>query len=212
MKLTSQSFAHNAPIPTRFAFGKHDPATHVALSDNRNPHLAFDEVPEGTQSFALLVHDPDVPSKPDDVNQEGRTVPSSLPRVDFYHWVLVDIPASVRSIDEGAHAEGITARGKSASDAPSGMRHGLNDYTGWFEGDADMGGQYFGYDGPCPPWNDEIVHHYHFTLYALDVPRLAVDGAFDGPIALAAMEGHVLAKAELVGTYAVYPDAKDLRG
>ena len=48
----------------------------------------------GTKSFAIVCHDPDVPSKGDDVNQEGRRVPASLPRVDFFHWVLVDLPAS----------------------------------------------------------------------------------------------------------------------
>jgi phosphatidylethanolamine-binding protein (PEBP) family uncharacterized protein len=40
----------------------------------------------------VICHDPDVPSKGDDVNQEGRGVPASLPRVDFFHWVLVDLP------------------------------------------------------------------------------------------------------------------------
>ena len=52
---------------------------------------------------------------------------------------------------------------------PRGARQGINDYTGWFAGDKDMAGNYFGYDGPCPPWNDEIPHRYVFTLYALDV-------------------------------------------
>ena len=60
--------------------------------------------------------------------------------------------------------------------APRGARQGINDYTGWFAGDKDMAGNYFGYDGPCPPWNDEIPHRYVFTLYALDVPRLDVGG------------------------------------
>ena len=36
-----------------------------------------------------------------------------------------------------------------------------------------MSGDYFGYDGPCPPWNDSIVHHYVFTVYALDVDAVA---------------------------------------
>ena len=50
---------------------------------------------------------------------------------------------------------GVTPRGKSGPDSAGGTRSGLNGYTEWFAGDADMGGQYFGYDGPCPPWNDE---------------------------------------------------------
>ncbi len=43
-----------------------------------------------------------------------------------------------------------------------------------------MAGRYFGYDGPFPPFNDSLIHHYVFTLYALSIERLAVDGAFTG--------------------------------
>ena len=80
MKLTSNSFADGAKIPAEFAFCAPDPATHATLSQNRNPHLAWGDVPAGTRSFALICHDPDVPSKGDDVNKEGRVVPASLPR------------------------------------------------------------------------------------------------------------------------------------
>jgi hypothetical protein len=68
-----------------------------------------------------------------------------------------------------------------------------------------MSGDYFGYDGPCPPWNDTIVHHYHFTLYALDVETCAVDGAFAGADVLEALKGHILAEASIVGTYTLNP-------
>src|SRR5688572_27608084 len=91
MKLSSSSFAPNGPIPAEFAFCAPDPKSHVTLSRNRNPHLSWSELPAGTKSLALICHDPDVPSKPDDVNREGRTIPANLPRVDFYHWVLVDL-------------------------------------------------------------------------------------------------------------------------
>lgn len=102
MKLSSLSFSDNESIPERYAFGKIDAQSHVALADNYNPQFSWDDVPAGTQSFALICHDPDVPSKPDDVNQEGREVPADLPRVDFFHWVLVDTAADMREIDEGA--------------------------------------------------------------------------------------------------------------
>ena len=209
MKLWSDSFADNHPIPVEHAFGKHHPEQRIELSANRNPHLAWSDVPEGTRSFVLICHDTDVPSRGDDVNQEGRTVPADLPRVEFFHWVLVDIPADTRSIPAGAHSDGITARGKSGPEAPGGMRHGLNDYTGWFANDAEMSGRYHGYDGPCPPWNDTIVHHYHFTLYALDVPRCPIDGELTGLAVRKAIEGHVLAKASIVGTYAINPHAEN---
>jgi Raf kinase inhibitor-like YbhB/YbcL family protein len=209
MKLWSDSFGNGDPIPVENAFGKHHPEEHVELSANTNPHLAWSEAPEGTRSFVLLCHDPDVPSRGDDVNQEGRVVPADLPRVDFFHWVLLDIPAGESSIAEGAHSDGITPRGKRGPEAPGGLRHGVNDYTGWFAGDADMKGSYYGYDGPCPPWNDSIVHHYHFTLYALDVARCPIDGELTGPAVRKAIERHVLAKAALMGTYAINPDAED---
>ena len=64
-----------------------------------------------------------------------------------------------------------------------------------------MRGDYFGYDGPCPPWNDEIVHHYIFTLYALDVERLPIEGKFTGVQTRAALYGHILAEARLTGLY-----------
>ena len=85
---------------------------------------------------------------------------------------------------------------------------GINDYTGWFAGDPEMSGNYGGYDGPCPPWNDELVHLYHFTIYALDVASLGLAGAFGGQEALKAMEGHILAQARCSGTYTINPDAE----
>ncbi len=205
MKLTSTSFTHGGAIPGEYAFAVPHPEQRIELSSNRNPQLAWTDVPAGTKSFALVCHDYDVPSRGDDVNKEGRTVPKSLPRVDFYHWVLIDIPATVTSLAAGAHSAGVTPRGKPGPDAGQGMRHGINDYTGWFAGDKDMAGDYYGYDGPCPPWNDEILHHYVFTLHALDVEKCPVSGRFGGPDVLKAIEGHVLAKAELMGTYALNP-------
>jgi Raf kinase inhibitor-like YbhB/YbcL family protein len=195
-------------IPGEFAFAVPDEKNHVALSQNRNPQLAWSDVPEGTESFALVVHDPDVPSKPDDVNQEGREVPADLPRIDFYHWMLLDIPAETREIAAGSQSDGVTPRGKRGPEAPGRMRHGLNSYTQWFLGDEQMEGDYFGYDGPCPPWNDSIVHHYIFTLYALDVEQLEIDGEITGDKVVAALKGHVLADASLTGTYSLNPRVK----
>lgn len=207
MKLLSHSFADGARIPDAYAFCVIDPTTRVRLAPNRNPHLAWSDVPEGTQSFVVICHDRDVPSLGDDVNQPDREVPADLPRVDFFHWTLVDLPASVREIAAGSHSEGVTPRGKPGPALPSGGagRHGLNDYTGWFAGDADMAGAYFGYDGPCPPWNDSLVHHYVFTVFALDVPTLEVKGDLTGAAVRRAMQGHVLAQATLTGTYTLNP-------
>jgi len=207
MKLWSESFKDGEPIPGEFAFCVIDPVAHVAMSSNRNPHFAWSDAPAGTKSFALICHDIDVPSRGDDVNQEGKTVPADLPRVDFFHWTLVDLPAGTQAIAAGQYSGEVTARGKTGPDIGGGRagRHGINDYTGWFAGDADMSGDYYGYDGPCPPWNDSILHRYVFTLYALDIERLPVDGKFTGAQVREAMQGHILAEAKITGTYTLNP-------
>ena len=117
MKLWSKAFADNAPIPGEFAFCVPDAANHVTLSSNRNPDLHWDDFPPATRSFVLICHDRDVPSKGDDVNQEGREVPASLPRVDFFHWVLIDIPPGLNSISAASHSDGVIARGKPGPEA-----------------------------------------------------------------------------------------------
>ena len=208
MKFTTSSFENNGKIPGEFAFGVPDAGTHVALSRNRNPAFAWSGAPASTKSFALICRDYDVPGKGDDVNQEGRSVPPTLPRVDFYHWVLVDLRANSTSIEAGEFSDGVTPRGKNGPEGPRGTRQGINDYTGWFASDKNMAGNYFGYDGPCPPWNDTIPHHYVFTLYALDFEKCPVSGIFKGPDVLAAMRGHVLAQATLTGVYSLNPQVK----
>jgi Raf kinase inhibitor-like YbhB/YbcL family protein len=68
-----------------------------------------------------------------------------------------------------------------------------------------MKGTYFGYDGPAPPWNDSVVHHYTFTLYAIDVPKLEVKGDLTAAHVREALNGHILAQAEISGTYTLTP-------
>lgn len=206
MKLVSTSFADGQKIPGEFAFAVPDATTHVALSSNCNPHLAWSDVPTGTQSFVVTCVDLDVPSKGDDVNQEGREVPASLPRVDFFHWMLLDIPAGTYEIAAGSQSAAVTPRGKPGPAAPEGLRHGINDYTAWFAGDEQMKGDYYGYDGPCPPWNDSIAHHYVFTVYALAVPALAISGPITGAAVRAALASvEVLGQASLTGLYSLNP-------
>ena len=205
MQLISHSFADGQPIPGDFAFCIPSDAGHVCLGRNANPHLLWTDVPAGTQSFAVICHDPDVPSQGDDVNQEGRLVPASLPRVDFFHWVLIDLPATVREVAAGEFSSDVTPRGKPGPQAPHGARQGINDYTGWFASDGDMRGDYYGYDGPCPPWNDEIPHRYVFTVFALDTAQLPVPSRFNGADVRQAIAGHVLASASLTGRYTLNP-------
>lgn len=205
MKLTSQSFRDGGAIPGRCAFAVTDPARHVRLSDNRNPELSWSGAPAGTKSFVLLCIDPDAPTVGTDVNQEGRSVPRSLPRAEFMHWALVDIAPSVRRIEEGACSQGVTPRGKVKPGGPAGSRQGLNDYTGWFASDQDMAGTYLGYDGPCPPWNDELPHHYRFELHALDLERCPVREPFTVADVRKAIAAHTLAQASITGLYSLNP-------
>jgi Raf kinase inhibitor-like YbhB/YbcL family protein len=153
----------------------------------------------------LTCIDTDVPSRGDDVNQADRIVPADLPRVEFVHWLMANIPAECGELGEGACGEGVVARGKREPFGPPGSVQGINDFTGWFAGDADMGGDYLGYDGPCPPWNDALLHHYHFQIHALDVEHLALRQGFTSAELHAAMAGRVLATAELSGTYSLNP-------
>ena len=205
MELKSRSFADGGVIPGEYSFCLPHDKTHVCLGANRNPHLAWSGLPAGTRSLVMICHDPDVPSKGDDVNQEGRTVPASLPRVDFFHWVLIDLPPSLAEIAAGEFSAAVVPRGKAGPAAPHGARQGINDYTAWFAGDADMRGDYYGYDGPCPPWNDEIPHRYVFTLYALDIDRLPLSGRFAGADVRQAIAGHVLGQASVSGRYSLNP-------
>ncbi len=208
MQLTSTSFPNGGPIPADFAFVQPIPdPEHVMLAENRNPQFAWSGAPEGTRAFALICHDPDVPGTPEGVNEEGAVVERDRPRVDFYHWVVVGIAADQASLSEGGFSVGVTPGGKACGRTALGLI-GKNDYTAWFAGDPDMQGDYGGYDGPGPPWNDERLHHYHFTIYALDTETfdLPESGDFTGGDALAAIEGHVLDQASWVGTYTTNPD------
>lgn len=203
MRLRSDSIQPGQPIAATYAMGQAD-----GFGGNRNPHLAWDAVPAGTQSFVLLCVDPDVPTVAEMVGRDDVQIPVEQPRTEFVHWVAVDLPADLREIAEGSASDGVVAKGKQQPPGLDGARQGLNSYTDWFAGDAAMGGDYHGYDGPYPPANDLRVHRYFFRLFALDVARLDVPARFTSADALRAMQGHVLAEASLHGTYSLNPAAK----
>lgn len=97
----------------------------------------------------------------------------AAPKMTWVHWVLYDIPPTAHALPEGG------------SPLPRGTREGLNDW------------QRTGYGGPCPPIGR---HRYFFKLYALDT----LLGDLNTPTKArleAALRGHVLAQAELIGTY-----------
>jgi Raf kinase inhibitor-like YbhB/YbcL family protein len=201
MRIRSDSFEHGKPIPAEFALGAAG-----GFGGNRNPHLAWSGVPDGTRSFALLCIDTDAPTDPSLAGKDGVEIPVAHPRGDFVHWAMADIPAGVREIAAGSCSDGVRKGGKQAPQGPAGARQGLNDYTGWFAGDADMGGDYLGYDGPYPPPNDLRTHRYFFRLFALDTERLDLPEKFGAGDVLRAMQGHVLAETATYGTYSLHPD------
>ena len=95
LKVTVDGTANGKALPGQYAFCVPAPQGHVGLGANKNPTLSWSGAPKGTKSYAVIVVDPDVPSVPTDVNKEGKTISKRLKRVPFYHWVLIDIPATV---------------------------------------------------------------------------------------------------------------------
>jgi len=140
-----------------------------------------------------------VPTVFTSANKEGQVIPADLKRRDFYHWLLVDIPPSTTALAAGADSKDPSP--KPAGPTANGVR-GLNDY----------GNGRAGYDGPCPPWNDAIVHHYHFRVYALNAAHLSLPPGFKGTDVVGSLHGRVLAQGEVVGLYTQNPDvARTLR-
>ena len=101
MKLLSNTFQHQEYIPERCAFGIKDTENHMALGKNKNPQLIWSDIHEEAKSLVLICVDTDVPSSLDNFNKEGKTISKDLPRVNFYHWGMVDIKAEDGSVDEG---------------------------------------------------------------------------------------------------------------
>ena len=201
MKIHSDSFEHRQTIPAEFAMGQPN-----GFGGNRNPHLAWEDAPTATKSFALLCIDTDAPTDGALVADSSTPIPVAHPRGEFVHWVVIDIPAATRSIAAGSCSHEVSKRGKGAG-VDAGGRRGLNDYTGWFADDALMSGHYHGYDGPYPPAHDLRVHRYFFRLFALDAESLALPEPFTAGDVLQAMHGHVLAEAATYGTYTLNPNA-----
>jgi Raf kinase inhibitor-like YbhB/YbcL family protein len=194
-------------MPAKYTFCMPAAQGHVGAGPDISPHISWSKGPAGTKSYAIILHDTDSPAEQrEKMNKEGETLTSAVPRRNFFHWILVDIPADVTSIAEGADSNARVIHGKPATPAAAGGARGLNDFTKVTAANEAMKGQYYGYDGPCPPWNDENVHHYHFTVYALSVPKLDLGKEFDAAVAMAAMKDKTLAQGELPAIYTTNPD------
>jgi Raf kinase inhibitor-like YbhB/YbcL family protein len=138
------------------------------------------------------------------MNKPGVTIPVNAPRMNIYHWELIDIPATITALAPGEDGDHFVPGGKPIGPGKVGIR-GTNDYWPLFNkrpgAPAKMKGPYGGYDGPCPPANDMLVHPYVFQVYALDVASLHLTGRFFAPKVLKAMQGHVLAEGQAAAKF-----------
>jgi Raf kinase inhibitor-like YbhB/YbcL family protein len=162
MKLTSTSFKDGDYLGT----------DHVLSTDygfgcdggNKSPHLRWEGAPPGTRSFAVTCFDPDAPT--------GS---------GFWHWVLVNIPASVTELPVDA---GNAASGR----LPAGA----------LQVRTDFGKP--GYGGPCPPEGDH-PHRYLFTVFAVSMDTLPVTADTSAAVVGFYLNFNTLAKASLMGFF-----------
>lgn len=149
LSLSSPAFKEGEKIPVKY----------TCEGEDISPPLAWSEPPEETKALALIVDDPDAPVGV------------------FTHWVLFNLPASVRELSGAVPAQ---------PQLENGALQGKNDFGK------------LGYGGPCPPPGP--AHHYRFTLYALD-KSLDLKAGVSKKEILKAMEGHILAQGQLTGIY-----------
>jgi Raf kinase inhibitor-like YbhB/YbcL family protein len=206
LKVTVDSVKNGGMLANKYAFCMPAAQGHTTAGPNINPSIKWSKGPSGTKSYAIILYDTDSPAEQrEKMNKEGETLTAAVKRKVFNHWVLVDIPSRVRSIKEGEASHERVLRGKPPTPAPVGAVNGLNDYTTATAANPAMKGNYYGYDGPCPPWNDENLHHYHFAVYALSVETLNLPKDFDAAAAKEAMKDKVLAEGELLTVYTQNP-------
>ena len=218
LEIESSAFKNESCLPDRFTYCRAGGRHHIEPAADVSPPLMWKGAPKGTKSFALLVTDPDAINSPK-YNTEGTTFNATSKRSTIFHWVLVNIPKNIHQLPEGAGSKGFIEGGKKTGETDYGLT-GENVYTEAFrsrigatiefpyQNPEKMKGTYGGYDGGCPPWNDDEAHGYTFTIYALDVDKLDLpeSGDFSGEDALKAMKGHILDQASLVGNYSTNPD------
>lgn len=205
LEVRVDGFKNGGVIPSQYRFCVPAEQGHVAPGPDKSPGISWSKGPAGTKSYVITLTDIDnLAEQREKQNKEGMTVSSAAARRTVFHWVLIDIPTNVTSLPEGAESEGRVPHGKPQTPAKVGVR-GLNAFTEFMAANDQMKGQWFGYDGPCPAWNDEKAHRNVFTVYALSVASLNLNGAFNGSAAMAALEGKVLAKGELVGLSSTNP-------
>jgi len=204
IRVRVDSIKYGHMVPSKYAFCTADGHGGATAAPNKSPRISWSKGPKGTQSYAVILYDTDSPAEHREwMNQKDHKLTAAIKRKIFFHMVVVDVPANVVVLPEAAESDARVIHGKQAP-AKTGI-HGANSFTQAFAANDAMKGTYYGYDGPCPPWNDDNAHHYHFSVYALNVPSLDLHGDFSGEAAVAAMEGKVLAQGALLGVYSTNP-------
>lgn len=182
---------HALCIPTKD--GKSEPGK------NLRPMISWSGAPAGTESYAVFMMDPDVPADFTDKDQEGKTIAADAKRQDFFHFGVVNIPATASALNGGP-----SDKAPKFGDV---LVNSLGDYV------SKPGA----FGGPCPPWNDARLHHYHFIVLALGKDAPIAGGAknktapSDDAKAVYTRLAHskaLLAKGEVVGTYSLNPAVK----
>lgn len=162
---------------------------------NERPAIAWQNLPAGTQSVAVFLYDTDVPQDFSDAGQPGRVIAQDAPRRDrFFHYAAVNIAPQTPYIRGG----------NPARKPPSGLElandMGANGYVK----------PAYRYGGPCPPWNDERLHHYHLEVLALSTPATGKAAAAlaklpaNAAYASLSTSKQVLGVAQWVGTYSLW--------
>ncbi len=203
LSVSVEGVTHGGAIPAEQAVclptadGKSD-----ASGKNQQPKISWSGAPKGTESFAIFMMDPDVPADFTNAGKEGKIISKTAKRQDFYHFGVVNIPASATEYQAGDEGTPI------ANDM------GMNKYVTPVNA----------YGGPCPPWNDVRIHHYHYIVLALDkdapihvvhpIAHAKQTSADEPNIAKNTFNRligskHVLAKGTVIGTYTLNPALGD---
>lgn len=150
--LAGDELKNNSPLPNAQVYKGYG-----CSGGNVSPQLSWHNAPNNTKSFAIICHDPDAP-RPN----------------GWYHWLVVNIPKDVTSIEKAGNIKGAT------------------------ETLTDFGTK--GYGGACPPVGHG-VHRYNFTIYALDIEKLNISESTKPKEVEAEVLAHTIAKSTITGLF-----------